>query len=234
MSAPHTETTLGYWQRLLPPGEAPQAAPPWRLGYPATLPDGRVLMLPIRALAADPQRAVASLLINQASFEVSDALADLLAQRLAPLAPDVVIGLPTLGLTLAAAVARRLGHARHVPLGTSRKFWYDEALAAPVRSITTPDAVKHVYLDPHLLPLVRGQRVVLVDDAISSGSTAPPVWDLVESLGAQVLAYGVAMQQGRRWQAALGAGRAPRVVGVFNSPLLRAVPEGWVEAESQG
>lgn len=231
MPAPHTESTTAYWQQVMAADAAPSRGP-WRLGYPARLPDGRVLMLPIRALASDPQRAVASLLINQASFEVADTLAVMLAERLAPLRPELIVGLPTLGLTLAAAVARRLGHARYVPMGTSRKFWYDEALSAPVESITSPGVVKRLYLDPHLLPLLRGRRVVLVDDAISSGSTAPPPWTLLESLGAEVLAYGVAMRQGRRWQSALGHERAARVVGVFDSPLLRADSEGWIEIDA--
>lgn len=232
--AAFTEATTGYWQALLE-GEAARQAraapPPWRYGYPAALPDGRVLVLPVRALAerpGEPRQAVASLIVNQASLEVVDALAALLAQALRPLAPDVLVGLPTLGLTLASAVARALGHTRYVPLGTSRKFWYDEALSAEVVSITSPDRTKRVYLDPNQRSLVQGRRVVLVDDAISSGSTAPPVWDLLERAGAEVVAYGVAMRQGERWRAALGPVRAARVVGVFDSPLLQATGEGWV------
>lgn len=205
------------------------------MGYPAALPDGRVLMLPIRALANAPTHAVASLLINQASFEVVGALAQMLAQRLvqqcADALPELVIGLPTLGLGLAAAVARELGHSRYVPMGTSRKFWYDDALSAQVHSITSPGAMKTVYLDPHLLALVRGRRVVIVDDAISSGSTALAPWQLIESLGAEVLAYGVAMCQGKRWQQTLGPERAARVVGVFDSPLLKLAEGGWVERD---
>ena len=259
--APFTEATTGYWQRLLEGDEAARALrvpPPWRFGYPARLPDGRVLMLPIRALPevaagpgpvpgaqatsprqsavpasapTPPRQAVASLLVNQASLTVVDELGRLLAQALAPLAPEVLVGLPTLGLTLAAATARALGHARYVPLGTSRKFWYDEALGADVTSITSPDRAKRIYLDPHQRALVEGRRVALVDDAISTGRTAPPVWDLLERVGADVVAYGVAMRQGERWQAELGPHRAARVVGVFDSPLLQAAPEGWVLRE---
>jgi adenine/guanine phosphoribosyltransferase-like PRPP-binding protein len=228
IQAPQTEATTGYWQRIVSPTDAVVSAPPWRLGYPARLPDGRVLMLPIRALASRPDFAVASLLVNHASFEVADALAAMLAERLAPLAPDVIVGLPTLGLTLAAGVARRLGHARYVPLGTSRKFWYDEALSAAVESITTPGVQKRLYLDPHLLPLVRGRRVVIVDDAISTGSTASAPWSLLQSLGAQVLAYGVAMLQGQRWRHAIGEERSAQVLGVFECPLLQAAGDGWV------
>jgi adenine/guanine phosphoribosyltransferase-like PRPP-binding protein len=227
-----TEPTTHYWQRVLPPG-AP-AAPPWQVAYPASLPDGRVLMLPIRALPAqpgEPPRAVASLLINHASMSVADLLATQLAKRIEPLAPQVVVGLPTLGLALAAALARELGHDRFVPLGTSRKFWYDDMLSAEVTSITSPGAAKRIYLDPHLLPLVEGVRAVLVDDAISTGATAAPAWTLLERVGARVVGYGVAMLQGQRWRAKLGPERAARVQGVFECPLLRGVAEGWVPDE---
>lgn len=226
---PHfTEPTTHYWQQLLPAHAAPAPMPPWRHGVPATLPDGRVLMLPIRQLADDPGLAVASFLCNQASLEVVDELGRLLAERLAPIAPEVVIGLPTLGLTFAPLVARHLGHARYVPLGYSRKFWYDEALSGAVQSITTPTGGKRVYLDPHLLPLVQGKRAVVVDDAVSSGRTLLAPWTMLESIGVQVAAVGVAMRQGNRWRDTLGPERVARVVGVFESPLLRATDEGWV------
>ncbi|MFT3819650.1 MAG: phosphoribosyltransferase [Rubrivivax sp.] len=221
------DATTGYWQDLL--GEAPaDAPPPWRRSVPVPLPDGRWLRLPIRPLPHEEGHAVASLLCNHAALPVLDALGELLARQVAALGAEVVVGLPTLGLALAPIVARQLGHARYVPLGYSRKFWYDEALSAAVVSITSPGAGKRVYLDPHLRPLVEGRRVLLIDDAVSSGRTARAPWDLLESLGAQVMALGVAMRQGQRWRAELGPERAARVVGVFDSPLLRATPTGWV------
>lgn len=233
---PHfTEPTTGYWQRIvgedaLPDGAHPDDGP-WRYGYPARLPDGRRLVLPIRQLAADPSLAVASLISNQASLRVIDELGVMLARQLASYEPEVVVGLPTLGLAFAPVVARELGLERLVPLGYSRKFWYDEALSAPVQSITTPGGGKRVYLDPNLLPLLRGRRVVLVDDAVSSGATLDAPWRLIESLGVEVVACGVVMRQGRRWMDTLGLDRAEKVVGVFESPLLRAVPDGWVRRD---
>lgn len=229
MTTPHfTEPTTGYWQQILPATAAGPADGPWQYGYPARLPDGRVLVLPIRQMAGQPDHAVASLICNQAALDVIDTLGELLAERLAPLQPEVVVGVPTLGLSFAPIVARRLGLSRMVPLGYSRKFWYDEALSGAVQSITTPTAGKRVYLDPNLLPLVRGRRVVLVDDAVSSGSTIAAPWNLLEAAGATVLGVGVAMCQGRRWAEVLGPQRAARVFGVFDSPLLQAVPQGWV------
>lgn len=230
-----TEPTTDYWQRFedqasFPEGQRPGDGP-WRYGYPAHLPDGRALVLPIRQLAHDPSLAVASLIANQASLEVVDALGVMLARRLAPYAPEVIVGMPTLGLGFAPIVARELGLERLVPLGYSRKYWYDDALSASVRSITTPDGEKRVYLDPNQLPLLQGRRVALVDDAVSSGATLDAPWRLIESLGAQVLACGVVMRQGERWVDTLGPDRAAKVVGVFDTPLLRAVPAGWVRRE---
>ena len=74
--SPRTPFTTGYWQQFVdgwPSGTAPQ--PPYHLDYPARLPDGRVLVLPLRELP-EGNRAVASLIVNQASFAVVEGLAD--------------------------------------------------------------------------------------------------------------------------------------------------------------
>jgi adenine/guanine phosphoribosyltransferase-like PRPP-binding protein len=219
-----------FWQRIDPPGSD---AAPYDDAYPACLADGRRLMLPIRALA-DGQHGLASLIINQASFSVLGAIADDLAARLTPFAPDVVVGLPTLGLTLAAAVAERLGHARYVPGGTSRKFWYSEELSVPMSSVTTHH-VKRLYVDPRMLPLLAGKRVALIDDVISSGTSIVAGLRLMAAVGVEPVVIGAAMLQTERWRPLL-ADEAPhwpdRVVGSFATPLLQRSEAGWVPAQT--
>lgn len=196
--------------------------------YPATLLDGRQIRLPIRPLS-DGTHALASLIVNQASFAVQDVLASQLAEKLKPFQPDVIAGLPTLGLTLASAVARALGHSRYVPLGTSPKFWYQADLSVPMSSITTPDQTKRLYIDPRMLPLLEKRRVVLIDDVISSGTSIVAGLSLLAIAGVEPVAIGAAMLQSRRWVDRLTAldSRWPqKTAGVFATPLLSKMPDG--------
>lgn len=220
--APHE-----FWQEIHP-RRSFETAGPHSAFFPAALDDGRQICLPIRPLA-DGEHALASLIVNQASFDVLEALAADLAAQLLPFRPDVVIGLPTLGLTLAAAVARHLGHSRYVPLGTSRKFWYLEELSVPMSSITTRQE-KRLYIDPRMLPLIENRRVALVDDVISSGGSIIAGLSLLAASGIRPAVIGAAMLQSDRWRekiAAFGPEWPERVRGVFSTPLLTKGEGGW-------
>jgi adenine/guanine phosphoribosyltransferase-like PRPP-binding protein len=213
-----------FWQEIDPPD--PTAAITDH-SYPARFADGRILRLPIRPLP-NGKRALASLIINQASFTVVDALAADLAAKLAAFQPDVIVGLPTLGLTLAAAVASRLGHGRYVPLGTSEKFWYRAELSVPLSSITTPDQTKRLFVDPRMLPLLIGRRVALVDDVISSGVSMAAGILLLQTAGVVPVVLGTAMLQSDVWRARL-ADWQPRIASVLASPVLMRGADSWEE-----
>ncbi len=217
-----------FWQTTHPAGAFPEQGP-FEVAYPARLADGRQLLLPIRALA-DGRHGLASLIINQASFSVLSALAEDLADRLRPFSPDVVVGLPTLGLTLAAAVAERLGHSRYIPCGTSKKFWYVEELSVPMSSVTTHH-IKRLYIDPRMLPLLEGRRVALVDDVISSGTSIVAGLSLMSAVGVEPVVIGAAMLQTERWRPVLSELSSfwpQRVVGSLSTPRLMRGPDGWM------
>ena len=228
---PGFDATTGYWQRMVAAEELAQpTAPPYQRSYPARLRDGRYLLLPLRGMPGDPARCMASLVANQAALEVVQALAQTLVEQAREFAVDAVVGLPTLGLCFAPHVARGLGHARFIPLGFSRKYWYCDALSEPVRSITSPDQEKRLYLDPHQTHLLAGRRVLVVDDTVSSGATMLSGLRLLARSGAQVAAIAVAMRQGTRWRERLrdGAGRPIPVLGALDAPMLVRAPGGWV------
>ncbi len=227
---------LEFWQTIAQPGtfeEDPVQG--YRDYFPARLPDGRQLALPIRARDSG-QEALASLIINQASFEVLDTLAIALAEMARDFEPDVVVAMPTLGLSLAEQTARRLGHTRYVPLSTSRKFWYDDALSVPLRSITSPGQEKRLYVDPRMLPLMNGRRLFLIDDVLSTGASILAGCRLLETCAHLPDLIGCAMLQTDRWRNTLTAENhslEDRVIGVFSTPRLVPTQNGgWLPESS--
>ncbi len=214
---------MQFWQGFV--DHAPEQ-PAWTDRYPAAMPDGRRLVLPLRDLG---DMAVAGLIANQASFAVLDQLAAWTATAAAPLRAEVVVGLPTLGHTVGAAVARALGHEHWVAPSTTRKRWYDDALSAPLGSITAPaagaNAARRMWLDPRLLSRLLGRRVLLVDDVISTGSSAQAGLALLRAAGIAPVGLAVAMVQGKAWRDAWPD--ALPVAYAFQTPCFRRVAEGW-------
>ncbi|MDR3004226.1 MAG: phosphoribosyltransferase [Acidovorax sp.] len=224
------DATTDYWQRTVSEAELDQSPlPPYASSYPARLPDGRYLVLPLRGMPSSPERCVASLIANQASMAVVEQLALHMAEAARVHDFDVVVGLPTLGLAFAPLVAQRLGHSRYVPLGYSRKYWYREELSEPVSSITTPGKGKLLYIDPNQLSLITGKRVLVVDDAVSSGTTMVSGLNLLARCGAEVVAIAVAMRQGTQWQQKLrrADGSPIPVVGAYDCPRMEKRADGW-------
>lgn len=214
---------MEFWQELIP---LPAPAGHHAESYPAPMPDGRALVLPLRDYGGI---AVTGLIGNQAGFAVQRALCGWMAAAARPLGAEVVVGLPTLGHVFAGPVAEALGHANWVAPGYSRKQWYDPALSVPTSSSTAPDA-RRMWLDPRLLPRLAGRRVLLVDDVISTGSSALAGLALLRLAGVEPVGLCVAMAQGDRWVPDWP--EALPVAAAFATPLFRRGPggqaAGWV------
>ncbi|MDQ0510418.1 phosphoribosyltransferase [Ancylobacter amanitiformis] len=220
-----------YRDRLIPaadlsgPGE-----PPYTDSYPVKLPDGDWADLPFLALPPDFDTAIAYLCITENSFALEDRLSSAMVEVVRDLEPDVVVGMPTLGMVLAASVAKKLGHPHYVPLSYSRKFWFEDELSIPVISITSPLKPKTVFIDPRLLERLEDKRVLLVEDVISTGGTVSAELELMKRIGANVVGVATAIQETNVWQKTLsaidpawpGLVRAP-----IRCPLFRKVEGGW-------
>ena len=98
-------------------------------------------------------------------------------------------------------------------------------LSEPLKSITTPGGGKDIYLDPRMLPLLEGKRVLLVDDVVSSGASMAAVLRLLDKAGIAPVGISVAMQQGTRWQETVPG--SERIKGVFRTPILQVTEAGF-------
>lgn len=221
-----------YRPRLLPVDFIPPQAPfPLDGGGYGQLPDGRWLELPFLALPDDFTTAIAYLAINQTTFEIEDVLSSAMAAMVRHLQPEVVVGMPTFGMVLAAPVAKKLGHSEYVPLGYSRKFWYQDELSEDVVSITSPGKPKQVFIDPRLLERLAGKRVVLVEDVISTGGTLAGELRLMQRIGANVVGIVTAVKETNVWEKNLGAinpAYPSMVYAPLEFPLYRRTEQGWM------
>jgi adenine phosphoribosyltransferase len=126
-----------------------------------------------------------------------------LAAALAPLEPEVVVGTATLGIPVAFEVSRALGLDDVVILQKTRKIHLGDALAAPLRSITT-GGEQALLLDRRRVGAVAGRRVVLVDDVIATGGSIRAGLGLLRSAGATVVGVGSLLVEADGWRAPLG------------------------------
>ncbi len=219
-----------YRERLIPAGEMKaMPAGPYEESCPVQLSDGNWVDLPFLPLPPDFNTAIAFLCSNQTSFELCDLLTTHMAELAKEFDPEVVIGMPTLGMVYGSRVAEKLGHTRYVPLGYSRKFWYEEELSVPVCSITSPTKPKTVYIDPRLLERMRGKRVILVDDVVSSGGSLHAQILLCEKLGINLVGIIVANKETDAWQdklAEIDPKYATMVRAPMSYPLFRKTEDG--------
>jgi adenine/guanine phosphoribosyltransferase-like PRPP-binding protein len=207
--------------------------PPYRDYYPVALCNGTLLHLPIQPLPGGRQ-AIALLMSNQTDFAVEKALGASLCKVAAEFSPEVIVGIPTLGLDYARIVARDLGFPNYVALGNSRKFWYSDEHSMAVHSVTSPEANKKLYLDPMLIERVAGKRTLIVDDVINSGGSAAAAIHLLQNAGAIVIGLCVALIEGAAWKDALAAFSPDwpaRVRGIGQIPVFFRAAEGWLPME---
>lgn len=142
-----------------------------------------------------------------------------LAALLRDLQPDVIAAPATLGIPLALEVSRALGHEDYVVLQKSRKWYLRDSPRLDVNSITTQDT-QTLILDKSRIPLVRGKRVVVVDDVLSTGASVATSVELLEQVGAEVVGIGAMLTESDLWVERLGAHAANvRALGEVPFPV---------------
>jgi adenine/guanine phosphoribosyltransferase-like PRPP-binding protein len=151
-----------------------------------------------------------------------------LAAELEGLGVEVVASLATMGIPVAIEVARAMGQDTYVILHKTPKIHLRDAVAEPVRSITT-SLEQRLLLDRWRVPAVAGRRVAIVDDVVSTGASAAAALRLLRRVGAVPVAIGALATEDAGWRAALGDDAAMvRALGTL--PLFRPVADGRFEA----
>jgi adenine/guanine phosphoribosyltransferase-like PRPP-binding protein len=178
--------------------------------------------LPIVALSEDV--AVALLITVDLGISFSERAGLELAHVLDGLAIDVIVSVATMGIPFAIEVAKALGHDQYAILHKTPKIHLGDAVSEPVRSITTATPQRLLF-DRARIPVVEGRRVALIDDVISTGSSAAAAIRLLRGIGALPVAIGAIVTEGEAWRTTLGDD-ATMVHALSTLPLFRPRPDG--------
>lgn len=110
------------------------------------------------------------------------------AAALAEQAPehDVMITAESKGIPLIHAMASILGENRYVLARKSVKLYMKNVLKCVTKSITT-DAEQVLYLDGDDAEFMKGKRVLIVDDVISTGGSLRSLENLVQQAGGEIV-----------------------------------------------
>ena len=98
---------------------------------------------------------------------------------------DYLITAEAKGIPLAHEMARQNGDDYYFIARKHPKLYMQEVFDVAVRSITT-DAEQHLYLDKAAADRMKGKRILIVDDVISTGQSLAALETLVKAAGGEV------------------------------------------------
>jgi adenine phosphoribosyltransferase len=126
-----------------------------------------------------------------------------LAEQLAPFELDLVVSVATMGIPLAIEVTRALGLDDYLILQKTPKLHLRDAISEPLRSITT-GVQQRLLFDVARVDVVKGKRVGLVDDVISTGASMRAALNLLHRVGAEPVVIGTLVTEAATWRRELG------------------------------
>lgn len=141
--------------------------------------------------------------------ELVEAAGKALAERLSALSYDLLVTAEAKSIPLIHSLAVHAAK-RYIVLRKSYKPYMGHTIEAETLSITTGKP-QTLYLDEKDVTLVRGRRVVLVDDVISTGSTLQGMRLVLAKAGAEVVAEAAILTEGERsqWENIVALGHLP-------------------------
>ena len=146
--------------------------------------------LPIIKLSYD--LSIASFVIL-GDTEIVKKTAPMIAKKLPEV--DFVVTAEAKGIPLAYEISKILNLNEYIVARKSIKAYMEEPIEVEVNSITTTNSQK-LYLNNQDANKIKGKRVALIDDVISTGQSVKALERLVEKAGANVVAKAAILAEG--------------------------------------
>lgn len=140
--------------------------------------------------------------------ELVEACATEIARRLGKKDYDVLVTAESKSIPFTHALSVRTGKP-YVVCRKNYKSYMGRALESTSNSITT-QLEQNLILDEKDIPLIKGKKVVIVDDVISTGSTMHAIETLMEMAGSDPdITYAAICTEGDDWENVISLGHLP-------------------------
>lgn len=109
---------------------------------------------------------------------------------------DVLLTAESKGLQLTHVMARELGHPYYAVARKSKKLYMQDGLEVEINSSITTGRQQKLYISKHDADLMRGKKVGIVDDVVSTGNSLVGLEKLVEMSGGAVYKKAFVLAEG--------------------------------------
>ena len=120
--------------------------------------------------------------------------AKLLAEKLKDC--EVLLTAESKGLQLAHCIARNLGQRYYAVARKSKKLYMQDGIEVAIESSITTGKEQKLYLSRHDVELLRGKKVGIVDDVVSTGASLSGLEALVEKAGGRIAKKAFVLAEG--------------------------------------
>ncbi len=96
---------------------------------------------------------------------------------------EVLITAESKGLQLTHCVARELGQRYYAVARKSKKLYMQDGIEIAIQSSITTGKEQKLYLSKHDVDLIKGKKVGIVDDVVSTGASLTGLEELVTKAG---------------------------------------------------
>lgn len=108
---------------------------------------------------------------------------------------DIIVTPEAKAITLAYELTNRLGLGDFVVARKSRKAYMSDPVSIDVQSITT-QFTQQMWFGREDLDALRGRRVLVVDDVVSTGATLAALFGFLRSIDCEVVAVACVLTEG--------------------------------------
>ena len=171
--------------------------------------------LPLIAVGRHTKMAALSIL---GDIELVDALTEEMAKKILKLRLniDFIVGPEVKAVPLVHGIAKKMGHKRFVICRKSIKpYMISPLVVKPLNYF--PKHSKPLVLNGTDAELLKGKKVFVVDDVISTGVTFRMIGYLMKKIGAEVVGYITAVKQGEQFD------KFENLISLVNIPIFRDI-----------